>query len=48
MSMNEQALDEAQKDIESFCKESKIRCQPASGPAFDKKITKKIHQDHTH
>ena len=42
------ALDSAKEKIESFCKEVGIKVETAAGPDIDKKILKKIHQDHIH
>lgn len=44
----EQALEETKEQIEKFCKDANIKVQPAVGPDIDKKILKKIHQDHIH
>ena len=44
----EHALDITKEQIEKFCKDANIKVQPAVGPDIDKKILKKIHQDHIH
>jgi len=45
---HEPALDELFAQIEKLCKTKNVKLEPASGPAIDKKILKKIHQDHMH
>ena len=42
------ALDKAEEQIKEFCLEHNIKIQKATGPDIDKKILKKIHQDHIH
>ena len=48
ISEHEPALDELRAAIEKQCKEDNIQVKQAKGPQLDKKILKKIHQDHSH
>lgn len=47
ISENEQALDAARANIERICTQFEVTITEASGPAFDKKVLRKLNADHT-
>lgn len=47
LSLNEHALDTAREKVEQICAAHNVTITEASGPAFDKKLLRKLNADHT-